>query len=245
MTAVPDQPNLRIEWCRWMRIVIVAGVPVGMLVVGVGSRLAMLLLRITSPDTVRGVESDDGFIIGRFTIGGSFALLQIGALVGVLGAMLYLLIRPSLLGPRWFRFVTVGLGSGAVAGSMLLHADGIDFRVLEPGWLAMGLFIAVPFLFGVAVGPAVEMLERRRTPTGWHQFIAPAVALAIGPAGLIMSLVAAPVIFVYTAVRADTDDTSAPVPRIVGQVVRVVWLGIAVLGLVALIGDIRAINRLG
>lgn len=241
--AVADEPSLATKWWRWMRVVIVAGGPAGMLVVGVGSRLAMLLLRVTSPETVRGVESDDGFIIGRFTLGGSFALVQIGAFVGVLGAALYLLIRPWLLGPTWFRYLTIGLGSGSVGGSFLLHSDGVDFRVLEPGWLAMALFVAVPALFGVAIGPVVEMIERRTMPAGWQQFAAPAVILAIGPAGIIPALFVAPGLFVYVAAQAPSHESSKPMPVVIGAIVRVVWLAIAVAGLLALIGDIRAINR--
>jgi hypothetical protein len=241
--AVADEPRLATKWWRWMRVVILAGVPVGILIGGVGSRLAMLLLRVTSPEAVRGVESDDGFIIGRFTLGGSYALLQIGAFVGVLGAALYLLVRPWLLGPNWFRYLTIGLGSGAVVGSMLLHSDGVDFRVLEPRWLAMGLFVAVPALFGVAIGPAVEMIERRAMPAGWRQFAAPAVILAIGPAGIIPALFVAPVLFVYVAAQSPSNEASKPMPPVIGLIVRTVWLAIALLGLFALIGDIRAINR--
>jgi hypothetical protein len=227
-----------------MRVVILAGIPVGMLVGGVGSRLAMLLLRVTSPEAVRGVESDDGFIIGRFTLGGSYSLLQLGAFVGVVGAVLYLLIRRSLLGPIWFRYLTIGLGCGAVVGSMLLHSDGIDFRLLEPPWLAMGLFVAVPAVFGVIIGPAAEMVERYPIPAGWRQFAAPAVVLAIGPAGVIPMLFVAPVVFVYAAVHTGRADGSPPAPPVIGLIVRAAWLAIALLGLFALIGDIRAINRL-
>ena len=54
-----------------LRVLIVGGIPYGVLVAGVGSRLAMLLLRLTSPDAVSGVtsgiESDDGFTIGQMT----------------------------------------------------------------------------------------------------------------------------------------------------------------------------------
>ena len=238
-----DEPSVATNWWRWMRVVILAGVPVGMLVGGVGSRLAMLLLRVTSSDAVRGVESDDGFIIGRFTLGGSYALLQIGAFVGVLGAALYLLVRPWLLGPAWFRYLTIGLGCGAVVGSMLLHSDGVDFRVLEPRWLAMALFVAVPALFGVAIGPAVEMIERRAVPAGWRQVAAPAVILAIGPAGIIPALFVAPGLFVYVAAQSSSNEVSRPLPSVVGVIVRVAWLAIALLGLLALIGDIRAISR--
>lgn len=241
--AVTDEPSLATGWWRWMRVVILAGVPAGMLVVGIGSRLAMLLLRVTSSEAVRGVESDDGFIIGRFTLSGSYALLQIGAFVGVVGAALYLLIRRWLLGPTWFRYVTIGLGSGAVGGSFLLHSDGVDFRVLEPRWLAMTLFVAVPALFGVAIGPAVEMIERRAVPAGWRQFAAPAVILAIGPAGIIPALFVAPGLFVYVAAQSPSNEASKPVPTVIGVIVRTAWLAIALLGLLALIGDIRAINR--
>ena len=241
--AVADESGLATKWWRWMRVVIVAGVPVGMLLVGVGSRLAMLLPRVTSPDAVRAVESDDGFTIGRFTPGGSYALLQIGALVGVLGAALYLLLRRWLLGPDWFRYLTAGLGAGAVGGSMLLHSDGVDFRVLEPRWLAMALFVTVPALFGVAIGPAVEMIERRATPAGSRQFAAPAVILAIGPAGIIPALFVAPGLFVYVAAQSPSNEASQPLPAVIAVIVRLAWLVIALLGLLALIGDIRAINR--
>ncbi len=227
-----------------MRVVILAGIPVGLLVGGVGSRLAMLLLRVTSPEAVTGVESDDGFIIGRFTLSGTYALLQLGAFVGVVGAMLYLLVRPWLLGPNWFRYVTIGLGCGAVVGSMLLHSDGIDFLLLKPPWLAMGLFVALPALFGVTIGPALEMAERYPMPAGWRKFAAPAVVLAIGPGGLIPMVFVAPVVFVYAAVRTGRAAGDPPTPPVLGLIARVAWLAIALIGLIALVGDIRAINRL-
>ena len=39
----------------------------------------MLVLRITSPDSVHGIESDDGFTIGQVTLGGTYNLMQLGA----------------------------------------------------------------------------------------------------------------------------------------------------------------------
>ncbi|MEX2252307.1 MAG: hypothetical protein WD895_09595 [Acidimicrobiia bacterium] len=122
-----------------MRVLIVAGIPVGVLVAGVGSRLAMLLIRVTSPDRVVGVTSDDGFTIGEVTLGGTYNLLLLGAAVGVIGAGAYQMVAPWLIGPIWFRRLTTGLASAAVVGSMLVHADGIDFTLLKPTWLAIGL----------------------------------------------------------------------------------------------------------
>ncbi len=46
---------------------LVAAAVAGLLVAGIGGRLAMFILRVTSGSEVIGLESDDGFVIGRFT----------------------------------------------------------------------------------------------------------------------------------------------------------------------------------
>lgn len=84
-------------------ILVVAGISTGVVVVGVGSRLAMLVLRLTSPDRVHGLTSDDGFVIGRFTFGGTYNLLLLGAAIGVIGAATYRAVSPWLSGPAWSR----------------------------------------------------------------------------------------------------------------------------------------------
>ena len=228
---------------RYLRIVLVAGVPTGVLVGGVGSRAAMFLLRLTSDNSVRGLISDDGFTIGRFSPRDSYGLLQLGAIVGVIGALLYLAIRGWLLGPRWFRTLTIGLGCGAVVGSMLLHSSGVDFLVLSPRWLAMALFVALPAFFGMVIGPAVEFVERRPLPKGWRQFVAPALALALGPSAVFALIVVAPGTFVYAAVRSVAVQ-AVQGPAAIRVIVRAGWLAVAVLGLAALLRDVRSISAL-
>ena len=118
-----------------LRIAVVAGVSVGILVIGLGSRLAMFVLRVTSPGYVVGMESDDGFEIGRITLSGSYQLLALGAAVGVIGALAYVAVAPWLIGPDWFRRVTVGLTAGALVGSLVIEPGGIDFTFSsQPGW---------------------------------------------------------------------------------------------------------------
>ena len=56
--------------------------------------------------------------------------------------------------------MTTGLAAAAVAGSMLVHRDGIDFTLLKPTWLAVGLFVALPGVFGMLIGSAVDAVER-------------------------------------------------------------------------------------
>jgi len=226
-----------------LRVLVVAGITVGVVVAGVGSRLAMLILRFTSPDGVLGVTSDDGFTIGRVTLAGTYNLLVLGALVGIIGAAAYRWVAPWLLGPTWFRRVTVGLASGAVVGSMLLHADGIDFVLLQPTWLAMGLFIVLPGLFGVVVGVAVDRVEGESswTARGRIRWLLPVALVACFPPVLPVVAVAGVVLVVWVVVRRldPVQRLRASAPW--AMLIRVSWLGIAVLGLVALVADVRAI----
>lgn len=226
-----------------MRVLILGGMPAGALLIGVGSRLAMLLLRVTSPDRVRGVTSDDGFVIGRVTLAGTYNLLQLGAGVGIIGAAAYMLVAPWLIGPLWFRRGTTGLASAAVVGSMLVHADGIDFTLLQPTWLAIGLFIALPGLFGTLIGPAVDAVRRvdSWTDRGRRRWLLPLVAAACFPAIVPVILVAAVVFGAWVLITDAAGLQQARRTPAYALTVRSLWLLVAVLGLVALIGDITAI----
>ena len=108
-------PKYGPELLELLRIVVVAGLSVGILVIGLGGRLAMLLLRLTSPDDVVGVTSDDGFEIGRTTLGGTYNLLVVGAGVGLIGAVAYVAVAPWLVGRTWFRYAH-GRGDRGGAG---------------------------------------------------------------------------------------------------------------------------------
>lgn len=220
------------------RVLVVAGVSVGVLVVGVGSRLAMFALRLTSPDQVVGLTSDDGFTIGRFTLGGTYNLLALGAAVGIIGAAAYRAVAPWLLGPGWFRRFTTAAASGAVVGSMLVHADGIDFRLLKPLWLAIGMFVALPALFAVAIGAAVDRVASAGSwsNVGRRRWLLPVLLIAAFPPVLVIVVPALAVLTLWVPVRRLLGERE--VPFVLGLAVRGTWLAIAVSGLVALLGDI-------
>jgi hypothetical protein len=241
----PSSIGLPREILEELRVTIVAGVAYGAIVAGLGSRLAMLTLRLTSPDTVIGVRSDDDFTIGRFTIGGTYALMMLGAVSGVLGAAVYRLVRPSLIGPPGFRRLTTALAAGAVVGSMLVHADGVDFRLLKPTWLAIGLFVALPALFAAGIGPVVDSVESAESWTrgGRRRWLLPTASVLVFPATLVLVPFVATAITVLIVVGSvDAVQRWRATTRFrLG--VRAVWLGIAVLGLVALIEDIVDISR--
>lgn len=79
------------------------GALLGLLVGGVGGRLAMMLLARLNPGAI-GATSDDGFRIGQFTVAPTLGLLLLGTGLGVVGAGVYTVVRGLLLG-------RVGFGS--------------------------------------------------------------------------------------------------------------------------------------
>lgn len=228
-----------------VRILIVAGVVYGAVVAGLGSRLAMFLLRVTSPGSVVGLQSDDDFTIGRFTVGGTYNLLVIGALAGIIGAGVYRLVAPWLIGPAWFQRMTTGVAAGAVVGAMLVHADGIDFRVLKPTWLAVGVFVALPAVFGTFIGPVVDRVAR---PASWTRrgrrvWMLPVVSVLAFPPTVILVSFASVFVTVLLVLRETEGVRRLRVSISYGLAVRAVWLGVAVLGLLSLIQDIVDISR--
>lgn len=233
---------IREEIFERLRVLVVAGTIVGVLVAGIGSRLAMLVLRLTSPDTVLGVTSDDGFEIGRFTLGGTYNLMGLGAFVGIIGAAAYRAVAPWLLGPRWVRRVTVAAGSGAVVGSILISADGVDFNLLKPTWLAISLFIALPALFGATIAIAVDEVAARRDigPQGWRRMSLPVVLVAASPVSLVIVVLSGVVLAVWVPLRRTFDI--ANVPLALGIAVRAIWLAVALWGLTSLVGDVQALT---
>lgn len=243
--AGPDWRDIRASVVEELRILIVGGVPFGVLVAGVGSRVAMFLLRITSPESIIGVQSDDDFEIGRFTVGGTYNLLALGAAVGFVGAGAYRLVRTRLIGPTWFRRLTTGLAAGAVVGSMLVHADGIDFRLLKPTWFAIALFVALPALFGILIGPVVDRVahDDSWTRDGRQRWMLPIVLLLAFPPMILLLPFATAVVTGFVALRRIdvVQRTRATMPF--GLVVRALWLGVAVQGAFDLFNDITEISR--
>jgi hypothetical protein len=118
----------------------------GVIAVGVLGRLAMFLLAYLNP-VATGVTSDDGFVMGQFTLSGSLQLAASGLQFGVIGVFFYLALRGLMVGPGWFRLLSISLGPALVIGAIIVHTEGVDFNVLEPVWLAALLFIGVPFAY--------------------------------------------------------------------------------------------------
>lgn len=147
---------------RRLAVATAAGALAGLLVGGVLSRLAMMLLARLAPET-SGIRSDDDFVIGQLTLSGTLNLVVTGTFLGVLGGGIYLVLRSLMIGPRWFQILSISLGPAVVAGAMLVHTDGVDFTLLRPAWLAIALFVAIPGLYAVLL---TVLCERWLRPDG-------------------------------------------------------------------------------
>jgi hypothetical protein len=229
---------------RWVLATALAGACTGLLAGGVGGRLAMLVLRLTSADSVGGLVSDDGFVIGRVTLGGTFSLLVVGTAFGLVGGFVHRLVAPWLIGPGWFRRLTTATGCGVVVGTMLIHPEGVDFTALTPHWFAAALFMAVPAFYGALIGPVQDRFDRPGSWINRGRFRRFVPALFLGPA-VVPAAVLSGFAFLFRLAWLEVRDTerfrdmaSSTVLRLLA---RVPWVGIVGFGLVNLVDDIAAI----
>ncbi len=234
-----SMPTYGQELLELLRITVVAGVSVGILVIGPGSRLAMFVLRHTSPDYVVGMTSDDGFRIGQVTLSGTYQLLALGAVVGVIGALAYVAVAPWLIGPGWFRRLTVGVTAGALVGAMVIVPGGIDFTFLEPTWLAVAFFVGLPVVSGIVLTLAVDLVAAPEswTARGRTAWLLPVILLVLVPPA---ALALAPVFLVVAGLLPLRRSFLEPLlgARVGRLAVRGAFLVIPVLSFIALGQDL-------
>jgi hypothetical protein len=229
---------------RWVLATALAGACTGLIAGGIGGRLAMLALRVTSAESVRGMVSDDGFVIGRVTLGGTFSLLAVGAAFGVLGGFVHRLVAPWLIGPGWFRRLTTATGCGVVVGAIIIHPDGVDFTALTPHWFAVALFVAVPALYGALIGPVQDHFDRSGSWINRGRFRRLVPALFLGPI-VVPAAVVCGFAFLVRSAWLQAHGT-IPIGQLPGNsalrvLARVPWVAIVALGLVNLVDDIAVI----
>ncbi len=138
---------------RRLSAVTLAGAVLGVLVGGVGGRLAMFVLARLNPE-VDGLRSDDDFTMGQFT-SATFNLLFVAMVLGIVGGAAYLVLRSLMIGPRWFQILSISLGPAVVVGSQIVHSDGVDFT-LDPVLLAVAMFVLIPGIYAALLTVLAE-----------------------------------------------------------------------------------------
>jgi hypothetical protein len=132
---------------------LVGGIVCGAVVGGLGGRLAMFVLRLTSDDRIIGLQTDDDFTIGSFTSSTIF-LVFFCAFFGFFASVLYAL-GSGFVPPERRVAVSAAL-YGVAGGAVILQPGHFDFTAVDPPFLTVALFILVPALFGAALAWLVE-----------------------------------------------------------------------------------------
>lgn len=209
------------------------GFVTGAVVGGVGGRIAMFILRLTSSPALRGLETDDGFTIGIVS-GATMFLMGLTAFLGLLGALSYLAFR--LWVPMRLRPWTAGVVAGLAGGAEFIRPVGIDFNLLAPLPLAIAMFVALPAAYGAVLALLVERSFRRPAGERWRSLaglplLLPLVFLGLrGTIWLGIALVTIATLWLFARRPALASIwTSAPVTWLgrIGLAIVTVLAGIA------------------
>ena len=174
---------------RYVGVSLLAGVAGGLIAAGAGGRLVMRLLAVTSPEQSQGAVTEGNAVIGEITVDGTLGFITfVGPVTGVLTGLLL-----TLLGPLLPRGRAGGLALGTVllvlAGSRIdpLRSENFDFNLAGPDWLSVGSFVALALFQGMVVVAIAARLSRNAP----LPFPAPARAVLVGRAAVVLVLLAA------------------------------------------------------
>jgi hypothetical protein len=164
--VVPERSTAAITaGLRTTVVTVAAGGVSGLVAGGILGRMGMRLLAVTSPAIAQGRLTDDAARVGQFTLGGSVGLALALAVVGAVLSPTYLLVRRVLPSRRGLRIGGSALITGAVGGALLVHDHpSFDYTILQPTWLAVSLFVAVPATYGALLSAFVEAFAAKDPP---------------------------------------------------------------------------------
>lgn len=202
---------------RAITIAGLAALAAGLMVGGIGSRLAMRLVTVLGDPADIGRLTEAQARVGDITLEGTaFLLVAVTVITTVVGAIAYVGVGPLLRG----RPLARGLELGAILllslGSQVIQSRNFDFAQFATPAVTVGLFATLFVLFGIVTVLVAGWLERRLPGPGFRR---PAdagywAALVLGTGAVLLMVVSA------VGSRAD------PVP-IVAMIVMVGYAALA------------------
>ncbi|TML62675.1 MAG: hypothetical protein E6G17_08030 [Actinobacteria bacterium] len=196
------------RYARTLSATMVAGLVAGFVAAGIGSRLTMRILAVTTHPLPAGFRTEAEAQVGKITTGGTVFLLLIGAVLGAGGALLYLALRRWLPGSGWSRGIVFGLLLVALLGRKVVDPGNKDFQFLTPKPLALALFSSLFIAFGLLVVPLVERFDRGFPLPSWQHWAwaayLPLVLVALPPIGIVFLVLALFGLAVHRLQRFET-----------------------------------------
>lgn len=149
---------------RHVAVVGVAGLITGVLVGGIGSRIFMRIAGATGRELAQGLSTEAGFTVGELTVGGTIALIVfVGVFVGIIGAVLYTILRPWLGWAGRWRGVVFGIALFAIgsASSDVMNPDNRDFFLLANDVVNVVAIVGLFLAFGITMEEVHRRLDLR------------------------------------------------------------------------------------
>ncbi len=150
---------------RALGVAVVAGMAVGLVVGGIGGRIAMrvsgYLYEREHPGTPTLTESS-GQLVGNITLSGTLQLIaEMALFTGISAGFVYLLFQPWLPGRGWRKGLVVGTFFLLALGSVQISSGNVDFRRLGSPLVNVLMFGTLVFVFGFLLAPLNEWMNRR------------------------------------------------------------------------------------
>src|SRR5688572_26216033 len=89
-----------------------------------------------------------------------YSRLIVTTIVGGFAGFGVEILRMVTSGPTWAVAIGTSLATATFVGASIVDPNGVDFRILDPLWLTVGLFVLIPGLWGAAVVVVTERLLR-------------------------------------------------------------------------------------
>lgn len=159
--VTPSAPARLLDVLREIARGGLAGLLAGVLVGGLGGRVAMSLAAILNPQAT-GLLTENGELIGAFTLNGTLALLVFGGIgAGLLAGVVWVVVAPWIPRGRG-RIAAAGLAGIALGGFRLVEARNPDFIVLGRNEVVVvASLVALVGLVAAATAWFDARLERR------------------------------------------------------------------------------------
>ncbi|HET7829771.1 MAG TPA: hypothetical protein VFL03_09425 [Candidatus Limnocylindrales bacterium] len=165
-----------------------AGLVVGLVLAGIGGRLAMRAAALLEPDAA-GLRTENGNVIGAITPEGTLALVVFaGLLFGIVVGALWVVMRPWLPRSPGMRALTAVPIALAMGSTGLISATNPDFMILGRNLGIVLLLVVLVALFGPAIVLAETLLDRVLPVPGSRRSVAPAVYAVITTIGTLFTL---------------------------------------------------------
>lgn len=186
-----------------------AGLAAGLLIGGVGGRIVMSIAAVLNPDAT-GLFTENGEVVGRFTLQGTLALIVFGGLsASALGAVVWVVVSPWVPGTGARRALLTMPIAIALGSFILIESTNPDFLILTPRTVILALLVVLVALNGAAIAWLDGLLERRLPHPGARPWRA---AAAYGT----VALLGVPMLLLVLAAFFNPAFSNAPRPPYLG-----------------------------